>query len=184
MVCNPTSTDRSRAGHTLVELVVASTLSALVLLAVVLMIAYISQGTAAVGNHVVMEAKSQNAADVLSQSIRGVRQLSAYTSNSLSFQDFDFNTLQVVYDPSAQTLSLVKTNATTVLLSCCASLRFRLMQENIAAGTFDATNTTTSVTNCKMVLLNWTCSTNTTTAQSSNTNKESLQCAKIVFRNH
>ena len=184
MECKLPSIDRRRAGYTLVELMVASTLSVMILLAVVLIIVYISQGTVAVGNHVIMESKSQTAADNLSQSLRGVRHLTAYTANSLSFLDYDSNTLQVVYDPVGLTLSVTKTNVTTTLLPFCNNVSFTLMQETISAGVFDATNTTASVTNCRMVLVNWTCSTNATFSQSSNTNLESLQCAKIVFRNH
>ena len=183
MDCKIPSINRRRAGYTLVELMVASTLSVMILITVVAFIFFISQGTMAVSNHLVMESKVQMAADQLSQSLRGVRHLTAYTSNSLSFLDYDSNTVQVVYNPAALTLSMTKTNATTMLLPFCSYLQFTLVQETISAGTFDATNTTTSVTNCRMVLFNWTCSTNVCTGQNSNTNYENMQCAKIVFRN-
>src|ERR1019366_8182425 len=146
MECKTHSIDRPRSGYTLVELMIALALSVMMLFAVVIFIVYISQGATSVVNHVVMETKSQTAADHLSQSIRGVRCLTAYTTNSLSFLDYDSNTLQVVYDPVGRTLSVTKTNVTTTLLPYCSSLQFTLMQGTISPGVFDATNTTTAVT--------------------------------------
>jgi Tfp pilus assembly protein PilW len=179
MASKPTVTDRSRAAFTLVEVVVAMGVSSLVLAAILSFYLYSNRSFVFLTNHVFMEQQNQFAMDYLSRQIRQVRRLTGCSATSLTFADYDGNSLQLVYDPSRQVLSRIKQGQTNALVTSCASLQFRIYGDNLQSNTFDVISTATNVAQCKVVGVAWTCS----KSGHGVVNSEPLQCAKILIRN-
>lgn len=171
--------NESSAAFTVIELVISMGLGLIVLAAAWDLFLYTNRSFVGLANHVELARANRNAMDVLSQKIRQVNSLTSYSTNSLTFRDYDGNALQVVYNPVAQTLSWIKQGATNVLLTSCIALNFSLFQENIASGSLNATNTATNAASCKIVTVNWTTSMKLLNLL---TNSEEIKCAKIVIR--
>jgi len=181
MDCTITSINRPRHGYTLVEVMISSVFSLLVLGVAVTFCFYISQGASAINNHTLLETEGQLAVDNLTRDLRQARSVSAYSTDSMTFVDVDNNPLVLTFDSTSNTLSLIKTNNQLFQITGCASAQFQMYGGMVGAGTLDNTNVTSSVTNCRAVLVNWMLSSNAVYHASAS---ESLQSAKIVFRNH
>jgi prepilin-type N-terminal cleavage/methylation domain-containing protein len=179
MEFKPTPTKSHRAGFTLVEVMVATGISLVVLAAIASFFLYCNRSFVFLTNHVFMEQQNRYAMDYLSQQIRQVRKLTAYTTNSLTFNDYDGNSMKIVYDPADRTLARIKQGQRYVLLTSCTSLQFSIYGDNVRSNTFDVTSTVTDPAQCKVVAVTWTCS----QATQNVTNSEPLQCAKILMRN-
>jgi hypothetical protein len=78
-------------------------------------------------------------------------------------------------------LSLTKTNHQIFKITGCDSAQFQMYGGTVGAGTLDNTNVTSTTADCRAVLVNWTLTSNAVYHASAS---ESLQSAKIVFRNH
>jgi prepilin-type N-terminal cleavage/methylation domain-containing protein len=174
-----TPTKASQSGYTLVEVMVATGVSLVVLAAIASFFLYCNRSFAFLTNHVFMEQQNRYAMDYLSQQIRQVRKLTAYTTNSLAFVDYDGSSMQIVYDPTDRTLARIKQGQRYVLLTGCTALQFSIYGSDMQSNTFDVTSTVTDPAQCKVVALTWTCSQTTQKV----TNSEPLQCAKILIRN-
>jgi prepilin-type N-terminal cleavage/methylation domain len=169
----------SRA-FTLVELMVATGVGALVLTGVASVFVSSNFSFATVGNYVSMDRSSENALDQMSRDIRRSANLTSFASNQLVFNFAGSTNLVFTYDPSAGNLTSWKTGdaRTNVLLTGCDSLQFS-MYNNIPQPGGDLTNATT-VSKAKAISVNWHCS---RTILGNKRNTEDAQEAVIVIRN-
>lgn len=167
-------------GFTLVELMVAVGVSALVLTGVAAVFVSSNFSFAAVGNYVSMDRSSENALDQMSRDIRRSANLTSFATNQLVFNYAGTTSLVFTYDPAAGNLTSWKTgeSTTNVLLTGCDSLQFSMFS-NIPQPGGNLTNTTT-ISNAKAISVNWRCS-RTILGQKRNT--EDTQEAVIVIRN-
>jgi len=170
----------TRAGFTLVEMMVASGVGTIVLTGLMLMFWFSNRSFASLANYLDLDQKTQSALDKMSREIRQVNMLTAYSPTSLTFQDWDGGTLQYTYDPNAQTLTRNKgdTNITT-LLTGCDSLQFSIFQRTPNTNTYEPVSTST-VTNTKVIELTWNCYRK---ILGNTANTECMESAKIVIRN-
>ena len=184
MECKTTSikprSRRASAGVTLVEFLVAIPLGILVLGLIVLFAVYTSRTFAGLLNYADLEGRSRNTVDRMSKEIRQTVRLTGFTTNQLTFSDYDAKPLMFAYDPAARTLTRTKDNVSTVLLKECDALNFSIYQRCSTNGTFDQYPTSLQASNCKVVQMNWTC---TRTIVGAKLNSETMQTAKIVIRN-
>src|ERR1041384_5324486 len=107
-----------RRGMTLVELMVATALAAIVFTIVGALVVYTSRSCVALGNYNGLDEASQNALDTLSREIRMTRQLApnGYSQSQLTFVDWDGQTnLTYKWNPPAGNVpgSLVRIKGTT-----------------------------------------------------------------------
>jgi Tfp pilus assembly protein PilW len=88
MDCKITSTRRGRAaaGFTLVELLVATGLGMLVLAVMLYAVLFGARAFAAMDNYLDLDQKSEQTLDWLSREIRQADHLTAFASNSISFE--------------------------------------------------------------------------------------------------
>ncbi len=181
MDCKTTSTKRrSRAGFTLLELLLASGSGSLLLLAASTFSFYAARSFSALANYVDLDKCSRNALDLMSTEIRQTNRLLEYTTNRLTFENADGGTLSYVYDAAGRTLqrSLNGVMDTKPLLKECNFLQFSIFQRNPVGGTYNQ-YPAASASTCKLVQLKWICSRDIIDAR---VNTESVQSAKIVIR--
>ena len=167
-------------GFTLVELMVASAVGALVLTGVAAVFVGSNVSFSAVGNYVSMDRSSENALDQMSRDIRRSANLTRFASNQLVFNYAGSTNMVFNYDPSVGNLTSWKTGdaVTNVLLTGCDSLQFS-MYSNIPQPGGDLTNATT-ISKAKAISVNWNCS---RTMLGNRRNTEDTQEAVIVIRN-
>jgi prepilin-type N-terminal cleavage/methylation domain-containing protein len=183
MDCRITSIKRPtkarRSAFTLAEILVAVAIGALVLMVVAMAFIYTTRWAVSMANYVGLDKQSQMALDRLSKEVRQVQYLTKYSTTNVSFQDYDGKTLQFVYDAAQKKLTRKKAGeADQVYLTGCDYLQFLIYQRNVIEGTLDA-YTTASVTNCKLVHVEWLCSSNIFGTKA---NTETMRSAKIVIR--
>lgn len=167
------------AAFTLVELMIATALGVLGTAAVLSYIVFSARSCNALDNYFDLNLKTQLAVDQMSQQIRQVQNLTAYSTTNLTFQDYDGGVLQYNYDPVGQMLTRTKNGARQTLLTGCNSLQFSLYQRTPLSNTFEAYSTSTS-TNTKVIQLSWNCF---RSAGAGRTNTEGTASALIVIRN-
>lgn len=174
-----TSTKRARAAFTLVEMMVASSVGAVLLAGIMSMFWFANRSFASLTNYLDLDQKTQSTLDKMSREIRQVTMLTDFSSTNLTFLNYDGASLQYIYNPNAQTLTRVKggTN-TTVMLTGCDSLQFSIFQRTPASNSFQPYPTSV-VTNTKVIELTWNCY---RTILGSKVNTESMQSAKVVIR--
>jgi Tfp pilus assembly protein PilV len=166
------------AGLTLVEVMIATGITSIVLLVLASFAAFSAHSCAAIANYAELETQSRMALDRMTQQIRQTKGLAAFTDTSLTFRDTDGSSLQFVYDPTARTLTRVKSGVSTVMLQGCDYMKFDVFQRNPIAGTYDVYPTGTPLT-CKLIQISWICSRD---ILGNRINTESVQSAKIVIR--
>ncbi|MCL5096312.1 MAG: hypothetical protein M1608_01995 [Candidatus Omnitrophica bacterium] len=163
---------------TLIEGLVATAVASLAMVAIASIAIFSGQSFAALGNYADLELQSRHALDLMSQEIRQANDLRSYTSTSLTFDDYDGQTLTYQYDPEAKTLIRIKGDEREVLLRECNYLVFSVYQRNTIKGSFDQYAASSAATG-KLVQLSWVCS---RTILGTRMNTESVQSAKIVIR--
>ena len=179
MACRTTFTsNRSHAAFTFVEIMVVMGVSSLVMAAMLSFAFFTNRSFASLTNYLDLDQKTQLALDKMSQQIRQVNNLTAYTSNSLTFQDYDGGTLQYTYSSDSKTLTRTKSGTTETLLTGCTSLQFSIFQRTPCSNTFQPYSTS-AITNAKLIELTWNCSRK---ILGSSVNNESMQSAKVVIR--
>jgi prepilin-type N-terminal cleavage/methylation domain-containing protein len=169
-----------RAGMTLVEVMVATAISGLVLASLASLIFYTGRSFAAMANYVDLDAKSRNALDTMSREIRQCKQVTAGSATSLTLEDSDGKKIVYNYDAAARTVTREKDGVADAepLLTECNFLQFSMFQRNPISGKYDQYAAATPSV-CKLVQLRWVCSRDLITAK---WNTESVQSAKIVIR--
>ena len=181
MECKNTFTKtRRRAAFTLIELMVASALSLVLLLSVVTFSYFSSRSFITMADYTDMNQRSQLALDKMVKEIRQVRSLTAYATNSLTFQDASGNSLQFTYDATARELWRVSGGQTTTLLTDCDALQFWIYQHTMISNTFDCYDPA-YVTNARVIQVTWNCSRQILGKTATTDN---VQSAKIAIRNH
>ena len=165
---------------TLVELMVAVAIGALILAAVGKLSLFTARSFVALGNYNDLDQASRNALDIMSREIRQTRGLTTYATNRLDFKDYDGFPLTYVWDPNpnALTLSRIKGAQTKVLLRQCDFLSFGIYQRN-PTNDFKFYSTTVPA-QVKLINVSWRCSRQIFQKK---VNTESVQTAKIVIRN-
>ncbi len=139
---------------------------------------FTNRSFASLTNYLELDQKTETALDRMSGDIRQVNSLTSYSSNNLTFQDYDGVTLQYAYNSGSQTLTRTKSGKTETLLTGCNSLQFSIFQRTPSNATFQPYSTAT-VTNTKVIELTWNCSRK---ILGSSANNESMQSAKVVIR--
>ena len=191
---NPTTNHskcrRRAAGFTMVEMMVAIGLTAVLLSS--LMGLYVSGllSFAAMGNYQNLEVKSYYALDTLSREIRNSNLVIGYVTNqsltlSNSYARNGAGQINIItYDPTAQIVTLQRTGQATITnLTECDSWGFNLYTRAPDTNSFSTNIVFTVATNasaCKLVQMSWKCS---RTILGSKLNTESVQTAQIVLRN-
>jgi len=170
---------RSQAAFTLVEVMVAAGLSLVIGAAVSLLAYYSSRSFLAMANYTEMGQLSRLALDNMSREIRQARQLTAYSTNSLTFQDMDGNSLRFTYDPATRSLVRVGNGITTQYLTDCDALNFWIYQNTVKSNSFDC-ESATYFTDARVIQVTWRCS---RTIRGMKATTESVQTAKIALRN-
>jgi prepilin-type N-terminal cleavage/methylation domain-containing protein len=186
MDCTITS-QTSKAGRrafTLVEMLIATAVGGLLLVAVMSMSLFSARSFAAISNYVDLDIKSRTALDTMTSDIRQALDLSSASSNSLSFHLVDINTgatnvLRYTYDPTGKTLTRSYLGYNKALLTNCTFMQFALFNRTSVSNTYDQfTNSTPAY--CKVIQLTWVCSRDVLGGRLVNT--ESVQSAKVVMR--
>src|SRR5438309_8681366 len=133
MVCKIISIKKAaQSAMTLVELLVATAIGAIVSLGVAVLMTYSGRSFAAMANYVSLDRASRNALDTMSRQIRQTNKLTDSTATSLTFQDSDGGSLVFSYDANSKTLIRSKNGVADPkpLLSECDYLRFSIFQRN------------------------------------------------------
>ena len=177
--------DQSKAGMTLIEMLVAVGIGSIVFAAVAMLTLFTARSFVAMGNYNDLDRYSRNALDVMSREIRQTRSLSSFATNRLQFVDNDGGSLIYNWNPNTGVLSRQKGATTTTLLTDCDYLKFGISQRNPSNlfQFYPATNNITGqldVSLCKLVDVSWRCSRQ---ILGQKVNTESVQTAKIVLRN-
>ena len=161
---------------TLIEVLIALGIGALLLMAVASMTMFSSKSLAGLYNYVELSSANRLALDKMTRDIRQAQRLSGFTTNKLTFVDFDGKKLVYQYFPADRVLMRSKDGIEESILTQCDNLTFTTFQRNTLKGTFD--QGTTNV-DSKVINLNWTCS---RAILGSRVNTEPVQSAKIVIR--
>ncbi|MDA1272758.1 MAG: prepilin-type N-terminal cleavage/methylation domain-containing protein [Verrucomicrobia bacterium] len=171
---------RNASGFTLMELMVATVIAAILGLGTAALVFYSAHSFAAIANYVDLDHRSRIALDTMFREIRQANRLTGYTQTSLTFEDYDGAELKFEYDSTSKTLTRSKGGLpdSESLLTECVSLQFSIFQRNPIGGTYDQFPTATPDT-CKLVQLRWTCARKILGVDR---NTESVQSAKIVIR--
>ena len=161
---------------TLVEVLIALGLAGILMIALASMTMFSSKSLAGLYNYVDLCSGNRLALDRMSSEIRQAQQLTGFTTNKLTFVDYDGKALVYEYLPDQRILRRSKDGVDETLLSGCDQLTFTSYRRNTEQGTFD--QGTTNVAS-KVINVNWTTS---RTILGARVNSEPVQSAKIVVR--
>ena len=161
---------------TMIEVLIALAIGGLLLMTVASMTMFSSKSLAGLYNYVELSSANRLALDKMTREIRQTQRLSEFTTNKLTFVDFDDKRLVYQYFPSDRVLMRSKNGVDESLLTECDSLTFTAFQRNTLEGTFDQARATND---SKVINLNWTCSRK---ILGTRVNTETVQSAKIVIR--
>jgi Tfp pilus assembly protein PilW len=172
---------QSRRAFTLVELMVASTISVFVLGTVMVSFVVMSRCFNAIGNYADLDRQSRNTLDIMSRDIRQTGHLTNWTSTSLSFTNVDGGVLRYTYLTNSALLTYTNgsTRQSGVLLSNCTALTFSIFQRTPTNGAI-CFYTASNAVSAKGILVTFTC---LRTNYLGLTDSETVQTASIVMRN-
>jgi len=172
-----------RRGWTLIESVVASGVFSLAAMALMSMFVFSLRSMEAIGNYAELDKQNRLAMDRLTREIRQARQVTGFTSNSLTIEDGDGNTVNYTFNGDMKQLVRTSSNeGSKVLLKDCHLLSFGLFQRNPIGGSYDIYPVATGnwAKTVKVVQLTW-----KTSRKLSGTpvvNTDNVQTARIVIR--
>src|SRR4051812_17206615 len=149
--------NRACAAFTLVEVLMATAISVLVVAAVLGLSVFSSRSFVAMTNYTDLGLASQLAMDKFSRELRQASSVSDWGTNSITFLDSDTNSVTFTYDPDRKTLSRISRGQTNVYLGECDLLQFAIYQHTPISNTFDC-YPPAFVTNAKVVQVTWNCS--------------------------
>ena len=197
MECTITSTaqriNTRKGGFTVIEFLVATALSIIVLSAIVSYGIFSTRSVRAIGNFVVLDMNSRNTLDTMSRDIRQADGCSTnsgqFASTNLTLLMTDPNsgtnyTINYNYSAALGTLTRTYTSSTnvqaSVLLTNCSSFTFSYFQRNPSNGVWDAYPVDPARPDeCKLVQMSWVCG---RTVLGSMVNADSIESAKVVIR--
>ena len=168
-----------RAAFVLSEVIVATGITALLMVALVAFFMFAGQSFAAMFNYADLDGANRIAMDTLTTDLRQCNKVTLCTANNITLQDYDGATLSYTYDPAAKTLVRTRNGANaTTLLKGCTSLTFTICQRNPVGGSYDVYPAATAAT-AKVVNISWICA---RSIFGNSINTESVQTARIVIR--
>jgi prepilin-type N-terminal cleavage/methylation domain-containing protein len=170
-----------RQAFTLVEMMVAIGIAALVSLAVVILGFYTSNSFVVLANYVSLSEQNHLALDKMSKDIRQARAVTAYASNSVSILDVNSNAVAYTFDAAARTLARISGGITNRYLTNCDSLNFWIYQHTVISNSFNC-YLPANVTNARLIEVSWSCS--IYIPSMNDTIVDSGQSAQIALRNH
>src|ERR1044072_6818588 len=144
-------------GMTLVEGIVAGGICSIALAALTSFSFYTARSFAAIENYVDLDSASRKAVDLMTKEIRQTTALANYQTNALTFSDYDGQRLQYVYDAAERKRTRVKGATSTVLLTGCDHMEFRIYQRTPQPGT-NGFYAATDAGQCKLLDMQWRCS--------------------------
>ena len=159
---------------------VATGVAGLVVTAIASLSYFTSRSFVAATNYTDMALLSRMALDNMSRTIRQSRQVTAYSTNSITLMDGSSNTVQYIYSPTSRRLTSVSGSTTNTYLTNCDSLQFWIYQRTPMSNTFTCYSPA-SITNAKLVEVTWSCSRQIFGAK---VNNEVVESASICMRNH
>lgn len=169
-------------GYTLVEVIVSMAVFSISGLALAAVFLFSLKSFAAMGNYAVLDKANREAMDLLTREIRQARQVTAYSTNSITIVNGNSLAVTFLFRPS--TSQLVRTasdGSNRVLLNDCKLIDFKLFQRNPVGGSYDiypvATNNWQQTV--KVVQLSWKTSRSSLNGISQS---ENVQTARIVIR--
>jgi Tfp pilus assembly protein PilW len=173
---------RQRAGMSLLEVMIASSLGMIALAAVGSLSLFTARSFVASGNYADLDRASFVALDTLSRDVRQSRALTEFTTNKLTLKDNDNLALIYEYKPSTGQFTRQKNGTTTVLLNQCDVLKFAVYQRTPTNGWnwYPLTSSSNVTATAKLIDVSWKCSRKILGAK---VNTESVQTAKVVIRN-
>jgi Tfp pilus assembly protein PilW len=163
---------------TLIELMVAGGISALLLATILALSSYTVRSFAAISNYVTLERSSRKALDRLSMMVREADGVTDFRTNRIQLS-YHGTPLIYSFDAGSKTLAETHNGETTTLLNDCDSFRFDIFQRNSASGSYDQYPAALDQTEAKIVQVSWVCSRRLV---SNLINTESAHSAKIVIR--
>jgi hypothetical protein len=159
---------------------VAAGVAGLVVTVIATLSYFTSRSFVAATNYTDMALLSRMAMDNMSRTIRQSRQVTAYSSNSITLLDATSNSVQYTYNPNSRSLNTISGSSTNTYLTNCDSLQFWIYQRTPKSNSFTC-YTPAAVTNAKVVQVTWSCSRKIFGAQ---INNEVVESASICLRNH
>jgi prepilin-type N-terminal cleavage/methylation domain-containing protein len=176
------SAANTRRGHTLVEMVVAVAVFSIVGLALLSVYLFAMKSFAAMGNYAVLDQANRQAMDLLTREIRQARQVTAYSTNSITIVNGDSLTVTYLFRPQTeQLLRTASDGSFKVLLNDCKLIDFDLFQRNPVNGSYDIYPAALGnwQQTVKVVQLSWKTS---RTLFNGLAQSENVQTARIVIR--
>ena len=164
---------------TLPEIMIAIGVGSIVFLALASLTLYSARSFSSMVNYSELNQTSRTSLDYMTLEIRQSRGLVSRTATNLVFKldSAGSNLLSYTWNKPNKTLTQVKTNVTTVLLTNCTYWTNEIFQRNTVSNDFDLIPTA-NVAQTKLIQLTWTCAERRVNA----TNSESVQSMKIVIR--
>ncbi len=182
-----------RRGVSLVEVLVASAISAVLFAVVMTINVFGAKSFVSIGNYVNLDTKSRNTLDVISREIRNATAVVSIQTNlpvkSLTLTNASLGQIvTITYNANARTLVLSKTGqpAMTFLTECdrwdCSLYSRAPIFTTNNINFYSSTNGAgqLNVGFCKLINMSWKCS---RPVMGSQLNTESVQTAQIVLRN-
>lgn len=177
-MCINTRADK-RAGSTLVEALISTGITALLILVLVSLTMFSGRAFAAFYNYVDLDDHNKIAMDTLTGDLRECNRLVAFTSTEITMEDSDGVNITYTYNPVEQTLKRKKIGEPKTLLTGCDTLKFVVAQRNPVGGSYDEYHEAGNPATAKVVQVSWNCS---RTILGQKVNTESVQTARIVIR--
>lgn len=178
-MCINEQPDRLRA-FSLMEVLVATGLAGIVVTVIAALTFFTGRSFVAATNYTDMALLSRMALDNISRTIRQSRQVTAYSTNSITLLDVSGTPIQYTLNPATRSLVSISSGRTNTYLTGCNALQFWIYQRTPRSNTFSCYNPA-SVTNAKLVQVTWSCSRQIFGA---NVNNEVVESASICLRNH
>jgi len=165
---------------TLTELLISMGLAGVVASGILILSVSTGRSLADLFYYVDLDHANRIALDSLTRELRQVSYLTAFSSNSISFVDWDGGSLSLVYSPASRSLQRQKAGeADKTMLTECDQLQFAIFQRTPLSNRFDLIPVS-QLTNCKVVSVTWSCSRKMFGLTK---NTEQGQTAKVVIRN-
>jgi prepilin-type N-terminal cleavage/methylation domain-containing protein len=178
-----------KPGFSLMELLIAVSLSSVLLIAILSVTVFTARSYAAMVNYVDLDSFSRSALDSMTSEIREADCLLDGTATSMRFQFSNATnaqtwTVDYVYNPDARTLTRIQEGlAPKLMLSECNFLELNYFKRNPSTNNFDLFSTATppviNPQECKAIQLSWVCSRD---IMQRPVNTESVQSARVVIR--
>jgi type II secretory pathway pseudopilin PulG len=136
--------DRGAGGFSLVELMIALSLSILAAGTLVAFSLFSSRTLLATSNRMDLESQSRTALDIITKEMRSTIELKECKTNSITFTDFNKKQTKFEYDAGTRQLIWVKEGKPkdVILLNGCDNITFALFDRAPSSGTYDLTPVT------------------------------------------